>query len=605
MEYVNVYNEKYINLLQQRQFNIKVRFEILDWSENTIDEIVQDIKSDSIGTITANYQQGIRRTISFSLYDYKNEYSLTEDSPFQVFKKFKLYLGLVDNEDIYWYEQGVFITKNISYDNNLLTVEAVDKFAVFTEELGFCCLQETYVIPYGVKVKTIIKDILLLQSSNYQVYDSIEPIIDINYVDVSLPYEIKKESGSYLGDVLIEIATALNADIYYDVCGHLRISKAKNTEYKNVQPKYHYQAEDLIQFKMNVNLNESKNIFTVYGYDELGLLHQYTAKNDNPLSPVRISLVGGKADTPEENEMCTNDETCRDYAEYKSKQNCVNNLSCSFNSHIIPHIDVDDTVAITDNYFNFDYVLFIVKSLTIPLGIESVSVQAVNIQWLPDYTQDIYYTNITYDKCKCVITVNISNIENEFSLPAFSDISETAAIDWGDDNSSSEDLSQTLTHSYSETGTYNISIKSINRLMNLSFKGRTDITKLSFNKFSYFNKSVINIEPFSLSYTENISEITFSDYLIVNIGNYAFMNNSSLTNIVLPDDTEYIGGRAFYNCTSLKSITIGKNTKQIGYKVFEGCTSLEIIHFNGNQSEWNKVKKNEFWNMDNIPVEFI
>jgi len=194
MEYVNVQNEKYISLLQQRQFDIKVRFEILDWSENTIDEIVQDIKSDSIGTITANYQQGIRRTVSFSLYDYKNEYSLTEDSPFQTFKKFKLYLGLVDNEDIYWYEQGVFITKNISYNNNLLTVEAVDKFAVFTEELGFCCLQETYVIPYGVKVKTIIKDILLLQSSNSQVYDSIEPIIDINYVDVSLPYEIKKRS---------------------------------------------------------------------------------------------------------------------------------------------------------------------------------------------------------------------------------------------------------------------------------------------------------------------------------------------------------------------------------------------------------------------------
>ena len=64
------------------------------------------------------------------------------------------------------------------------------------------------------------------------------------------------------------------------------------------------------------------------------------------------------------------------------------------------------------------------------------------------------------------------------------------------------------------------------------------------------------------------------------IGNYCFANSEKLKNIIF-GKIEVIGERAFENCTSLSNITFSKNLINIGENAFYGCTNLKKVEFLG------------------------
>lgn len=605
MEYTNEYTENYIKLLKHRLYDVTLKFEILDWSEKVIEEITYDIKSDNIGKISANYKQGARRTISFSLYDYSGKYKPSEDSPFQTYKKFKVYLGIKDNNDIYWWSQGIFIAKSVSYNNRVLDVEGVDKFGVFTDALDFCKLQETYVIPRGTNVKGIISDILMLESKKMTVYDNIEPIIDLKYINATLPYDIKKEIGSYIGDILIEIATSMNADIYYDMNGHLRLTPNKDGKYMYYQPQYHYEKDDLIGFTNSIDISNAKNIFTVYGYDELEKLHQYTAINDNPLSPIRQSLLGDKPAEPEENDMCTNEDTCYDYANYLLKQNSVYTLSSKLESHIIPNLDVDNVVAVTDDYYKYDYNIFVIKSLTVPLGIGLTSIELTNIQYLPNYTQDLYYTNILYEPTLVNIKLNALSDNYEFKLNPINSLDIDIKIKWGDETEEENTKSNSeISHIYELIGTYDATINSIKGINDSWLKDREDIVELSIRNKSAMVKSLLSIDAFCFYNCGNLTKVSISSNVTSNISAYCFSHCSSLVNVEIGDDVQYIGENSFSDCENLINVELGTDIKYISFNAFSNCPKLTTIKYNGSRSQWEKIIKEDDWCDTDVEIQF-
>ena len=58
----------------------------------------------------------------------------------------------------------------------------------------------------------------------------------------------------------------------------------------------------------------------------------------------------------------------------------------------------------------------------------------------------------------------------------------------------------------------------------------------------------------------------------------AFFNNTSLTNIELPNFITEIPDQAFYGCTALESVSIPDGVTSIGYYAFRDCTLLENIN---------------------------
>ncbi|HXR08630.1 MAG TPA: leucine-rich repeat domain-containing protein, partial [Candidatus Acidoferrum sp.] len=61
---------------------------------------------------------------------------------------------------------------------------------------------------------------------------------------------------------------------------------------------------------------------------------------------------------------------------------------------------------------------------------------------------------------------------------------------------------------------------------------------------------------------------------VTGIGDGAFDNCTSLTNITIPDNVTNIGDGAFANCSSLISVTIRKSVTSIGAAAFVFCSGL-------------------------------
>lgn len=56
-----------------------------------------------------------------------------------------------------------------------------------------------------------------------------------------------------------------------------------------------------------------------------------------------------------------------------------------------------------------------------------------------------------------------------------------------------------------------------------------------------------------------------------------YLNNTLVTDLVIPSGVISIGNNAFYNCVSLKNVTLADSVETIGYYTFYGCTSLESV----------------------------
>lgn len=68
-----------------------------------------------------------------------------------------------------------------------------------------------------------------------------------------------------------------------------------------------------------------------------------------------------------------------------------------------------------------------------------------------------------------------------------------------------------------------------------------------------------------------------SSYTITGIGERAFLDNTVLTSVTLPNTIERLWVEAFRGCTMLTEIDIPNSVTMIDDKVFKGCTSLQTI----------------------------
>lgn len=81
------------------------------------------------------------------------------------------------------------------------------------------------------------------------------------------------------------------------------------------------------------------------------------------------------------------------------------------------------------------------------------------------------------------------------------------------------------------------------------------------------------------------------------IGASAFMNETELTGIKLPNGLEKIGGMAFANCTSLTSITVPNSVRNIDFSAFISCKNVTTLDL---PSELDSLGENAFQGMTSL-----
>ena len=80
---------------------------------------------------------------------------------------------------------------------------------------------------------------------------------------------------------------------------------------------------------------------------------------------------------------------------------------------------------------------------------------------------------------------------------------------------------------------------------------------------------------------------------ITSISENAFRFLSYMTDISLPQSLRHIGNHAFYNCQSLTEIHLNEGLETIDYNAFDGCTELKTITLPDSLQE---LKKHTFFN---------
>lgn len=402
MEYFNQTSPQYLYGLGRDNNRYKIKLEILNFYENVIGEIVKDIPTTAQGQININYQQLTRRSCTLSLINVDKKYRPDENAWFWINRKFKLWLGieLTTTGDTYWFSQGVFYANGVTCDGHTVNINGVDKGCHLDGTLRTNLLDGNHLIERGSTISTLVKRTLLLNDGVFPI-DPISPIVDMQFNHIKTETDISINDGEYIGSLFTNIGDSYGSDIYYDTEGRLNlIHSIENNSpdgYLYLGSRYHFTDVDANYSASSLQYNyEVVNAVTVFtnisakdkdGNDIENV--SYTAYNTNPLSPLNIKSIGiRRMDAVEikyidglTHQKMT--QRCKEYAEYLLRRKTMLQLSVSFNSIIIPHLDVNNVVTITDNLKELNAERFVVQSITLPLSAGEMNIQAVSITSLP------------------------------------------------------------------------------------------------------------------------------------------------------------------------------------------------------------------------------
>lgn len=406
MEYFNYTGKEYRVAVQSATLYPVIKVELLDQFENAYAEISEEI-TDNSGSIQSTLQQGVRNTVSFSIFDPAGKFIPNANNKlFWVRRKFKLYVGLATEQkaiqlngqttgisgDIFWFSKGIYIITDInaqkdSSGNQTISFTGVDKYGAFTNDTGYGEIIGTFSFDIGMSISYVIKNVLKQDIGNGQMLDPLEPIIDPDLQEYKLQLAFSKGPGSYIGDLLNDLATTLHADIYYDMDGHLNVKKSLNfDEYKNVQNQWDFTegSAEYISAQINYQLKNIANYIYVVGDNPLGgQIPVAIAENNDARSPLSVAKIGRKSRYIEKSTIYSQQEA-EDYAQYILKTACLLGNQISFTCTLIPSLELDNTFSLTDSYYQYDRQEFIITAITYPIGVGTMSISGSNIKELPE-----------------------------------------------------------------------------------------------------------------------------------------------------------------------------------------------------------------------------
>lgn len=125
---------------------------------------------------------------------------------------------------------------------------------------------------------------------------------------------------------------------------------------------------------------------------------------------------------------------------------------------------------------------------------------------------------------------------------------------------------------------------SVNEIENYAFAACDSLTSITVadGNATYHSEGNCIIETESKTLTVGCSESVIpADGSVTSLGNCAFYECATLTDLKIPDGVISIGEVAFYNCNALTKITIPDSIRAIGYAAFNGCNKLQYTVFGG------------------------
>lgn len=200
------------------------------------------------------------------------------------------------------------------------------------------------------------------------------------------PYTATVERGQTLADVLLEYATILCANIYYDVNGRLvlepMIDTAEDITDTNKEILWHYTVDEktFLGLSQKYDFEKIHNDFIVLGNIVNGYQFKGRVQNRNPLSNTCVQKIGLRTREPYEDNQYYSDEQCVELAKYYAKTDTVLQKSGDISSVTLYHLDVNKLVTVSTPNNNMSKELFLITGFSLSASGEmTLNVSSVNI----------------------------------------------------------------------------------------------------------------------------------------------------------------------------------------------------------------------------------
>ena len=385
--------DTYVSLVKAQHIRPRFRLSML-YQDESFKEDISDYLIEDSGTLNINYQQGQRRSLSFSLNNTTGKFTPNGlQGTLWLDSKFKLELGMeFDNGDIVWKSAGIFVVGQPNATRQQATktvdVQCYDKFALLDGTLGGV-LDSTYQVDEGKFVYQIMQETLLQDNGNGYPIDGKEIVFDSSLRDSKTQYTLSKSPNDSLGSILTDLADMISCDIYYGVEGNLVVrSGIKDISQVNKPTLWTYSDKELeyISNTTTYDFAKVKNKVTVVGSNVNGeQVFSQTATNTNPQSPTRVSVIGVKQFYLEDSNI-SSDPLALQRAEWELNRLSILQQTIQVASSFMIHLDVNNCIAINDDFFDYSDNRFIIQSLGVPLSANSmISIECTNIASLPYY----------------------------------------------------------------------------------------------------------------------------------------------------------------------------------------------------------------------------
>lgn len=374
---------------------IKPRFRlfVLNPDETINYEVPEEDIIINSGNFTENYQNGQRKSVNINLINVDGKYTPSINTIW-VHDRFRFDIGLEFDGQVYWFPRGIYILGNPSADHQdsdkQVSLTLVDKFAVLEGKAG--TLEATYEIPVDSDIEQAIMGILTLDNGSGYPID-LKPIIyDRAFKGLKMPYTLSKDAGSTLGEMLLEIGTILNAEVYYNSQGNLCFININETTL-DVQKAslwdYSDEDRDYGGATANYDFENAVNEVHVVGDNINNEIFSAMAKNENPVSPLCIQRIGRRIEYINDSNIYS-DDLAQQRANYELRKfgilKTTMNIQVSFN----PLLFVNNLVTITDKYYNLTRERFLIQSISYTIGNESqMTVSCSNIVNFNQYASGV------------------------------------------------------------------------------------------------------------------------------------------------------------------------------------------------------------------------